>query len=271
MSGDTLRTEEQARRIAASLARLHAAPRFQMDFDMFRIAEGYLRVCDERGIRIPDTYRDRADHVARMERALAIDPVASVPCHNDLLAENYIDDGQQLWIIDFEYSGNNDPCFELGDTPRNAGSTTTCARSCAVRTSARSPHACAPAWSCTPSWRTSAGRCGRRSRGDLRHRLRLLGLGDGAMGSRGARLRDFPRLAPRVGSFRAHGRGSAGTSALGRQPTTTLIGRPPSGQVARLDRRRRQDDGSGSRTPRRGAWGTASRRRRSSSANSLVR
>ena len=39
-----------------------------------------------------------------------------MPCHNDLLAENYIDDGRQLWIIDFEYSGNNDPCFELGDT-----------------------------------------------------------------------------------------------------------------------------------------------------------
>jgi thiamine kinase-like enzyme len=32
------------------------------------------------------------------------------------LAENYIDDGRQLWIIDFEYSGNDDPCFELGDT-----------------------------------------------------------------------------------------------------------------------------------------------------------
>ena len=39
-----------------------------------------------------------------------------MPCHNDLLAENYIDDGRQLWIVDFEYSGNNDPCFELGDT-----------------------------------------------------------------------------------------------------------------------------------------------------------
>jgi thiamine kinase-like enzyme len=33
-----------------------------------------------------------------------------------LLAENYIDDGRQLWLIDFEYSGNNDPCFELGNT-----------------------------------------------------------------------------------------------------------------------------------------------------------
>ena len=45
----------------------------------------------------------------------------SVPCHNDLLAENYIDDGEQLWIVDFEYSGNNDPTFELGDTAQECG------------------------------------------------------------------------------------------------------------------------------------------------------
>ena len=38
----------------------------------------------------------------------------TVPCHNDLAPYNFIDDGEQLWIIDFEFSGNNDPCFDLG-------------------------------------------------------------------------------------------------------------------------------------------------------------
>ena len=38
-----------------------------------------------------------------------------MPCHNDLLAANMIDDGDRLWLIDYEYSGNNDPCFELGN------------------------------------------------------------------------------------------------------------------------------------------------------------
>ena len=38
-----------------------------------------------------------------------------MPCNNDLLAANFIDDGDRLWVIDFEYSGNNDPCFELGN------------------------------------------------------------------------------------------------------------------------------------------------------------
>jgi thiamine kinase-like enzyme len=47
-------------------------------------------------------------------------PPATVPCHNDLLAENYIDDGERLWIVDYEYSGNNDPTFELANTAQEA-------------------------------------------------------------------------------------------------------------------------------------------------------
>jgi thiamine kinase-like enzyme len=116
MSGEALRSPEQARRIADSLRVLHTAPRFAKDFDMFRLTEFYLSVCDERTIRVPDGFRDRMATVAEVERAFAANPVPTVPCHNDLLAENYIDDGRKLWIVDFEYSGNNDPCFELGDT-----------------------------------------------------------------------------------------------------------------------------------------------------------
>ena len=51
-----------------------------------------------------------------METAIQKKSLTGVPCNNDLLAENYIDDGEVLWLIDYEYSGNNDPCFELGNT-----------------------------------------------------------------------------------------------------------------------------------------------------------
>ena len=116
MTGESLRSPEQVRRIASSLLRLHAGPRFRKDFDMFRLTEFYLSVCDDRGVPIPDGFRDHREDVAAIERALTERSPATVPCHNDLLAENYIDDGEQLWIVDFEYSGNNDPAFELGDT-----------------------------------------------------------------------------------------------------------------------------------------------------------
>ena len=39
-----------------------------------------------------------------------------MPCNNDLLAGNFVDDGEKVWLIDYEYSGNNDACFELGNT-----------------------------------------------------------------------------------------------------------------------------------------------------------
>jgi thiamine kinase-like enzyme len=108
-------------RIAAALRRLHAGPRFRLDFDMFRLTERYLRVVDGLGAPIPTGYREHLPLVARIEPALARRPLPTVPCHNDLLAENYLDDGRRLWLVDYEYSGNNDPTFELGNTCQELG------------------------------------------------------------------------------------------------------------------------------------------------------
>jgi thiamine kinase-like enzyme len=88
---------------------------------MFRTAEYYFRVVDERGIRIPAGYREHFDRMPMIEAALGVHPIPSVPCHNDLLADNYLDDGARLWIVDYEYSGNNDPTFELGNTCQELG------------------------------------------------------------------------------------------------------------------------------------------------------
>ena len=82
---------------------------------MFDVQAGYLRTVQERGYRLPDRYLEFMPQVERIRAALAVAPVPTVPCNNDLLAANFIDDGERVWIIDFEYSGNNDPCFELGN------------------------------------------------------------------------------------------------------------------------------------------------------------
>ncbi|MCC7162389.1 MAG: phosphotransferase family protein [Anaerolineae bacterium] len=103
-------------RMAASLKQLHGGPRFLRDFDMFRLAEHYLQIAREQDVTIPDGYPQYMPRVREIETAFARHPLPTVPCHNDLLAENYIDDGAKLWLIDFEYSGNNDPTFELGNT-----------------------------------------------------------------------------------------------------------------------------------------------------------
>jgi thiamine kinase-like enzyme len=120
MSAATLQSEPMARRMAESFRRLHAAPRFLKDFDMFRLIEAYLRIVAEHGVRIPPDYRERLPLVADIERAVRVGALPSVSCHNDLLCENFIDDGHDLRIIDYELSGNNDACFDLGNTAQEA-------------------------------------------------------------------------------------------------------------------------------------------------------
>jgi len=102
-------------RVAAACRRLHSGPRFVNDFDMFDIQGRYLNVVLERGFRLPPRYREFEPKVARMRAALAARPVPTVPCNNDLLAGNFIDTGSEVRLIDYEYSGNNDPYFELGN------------------------------------------------------------------------------------------------------------------------------------------------------------
>ncbi|GAW48323.1 MULTISPECIES: choline kinase family protein [unclassified Nocardioides] len=103
-------------RAALATRELHAGPRFTGDFDMFTRQEAYLTTVKERGYALPQGYDDHADAWSDVRRALARSPRPTVPCNNDLLAANFIDDGERCRLIDYEYSGNNDACFELGNT-----------------------------------------------------------------------------------------------------------------------------------------------------------
>jgi thiamine kinase-like enzyme len=116
MSRESLNAPGMPTRMARLIKQLHSGPRFLTDFNMFRLTEYYLHLCKERRFRTPEGYLERMSTVRRIEKAMAVNPLGTVPCNNDLLAENYLDDGKQLWLIDYEYSGNNDPTFELGNT-----------------------------------------------------------------------------------------------------------------------------------------------------------
>ena len=111
-----LRDQPTLRRAAAAVRRLHAGPRFGNDFDMFARQAGYLATVRERGFHLPAGYDAHAGGWDDVRRVLAATAIPTVPCNNDLLAANFIDDGERVWLIDYEYSGNNDPGFELGNT-----------------------------------------------------------------------------------------------------------------------------------------------------------
>jgi thiamine kinase-like enzyme len=87
---------DRLRRIARACRQLHGAERFDGDFDMFEIQRRYRSVVAERGIAIPAGYDDLMDKF-------------------DAAAANFIENGEKIWLIDYEYAGNNDACFELGN------------------------------------------------------------------------------------------------------------------------------------------------------------
>jgi len=69
----------------------------------------------DKGFALPGRYESYDDRFQAVREALAVRQEPTVPCNNDLLAGNFLDDGVRLWLIDYEYSGNNDACFELGN------------------------------------------------------------------------------------------------------------------------------------------------------------
>jgi thiamine kinase-like enzyme len=115
MSPEDLRGGDHLERIAEACRRLHRARRFRDDFNMFEIQPRYLAIVEERRFRLPDRYRDFEPQVRQIQAALAVRDEGTVPCNNDLLAENFILSEGRFRLIDYEYSGNNDACFELGN------------------------------------------------------------------------------------------------------------------------------------------------------------
>ena len=115
MHPEDLRRDEVIPLAAEACRRLHSARPFVSDFDMFEIQPRYLAIVQERGLRLPDRYLDFAPQVAAIREAFAARPEDPAPCNNDLLAENFLLCDGAFRLIDYEYSGNAEPCFELGN------------------------------------------------------------------------------------------------------------------------------------------------------------
>jgi thiamine kinase-like enzyme len=101
-------------RIVASMHRYHAGPAFPGSFSPFATVRAYHRLALEHSVTFPDTLPQVFALMARIEEAIGT-PQRLTPCHNDLLASNFIDDGQVIRILDWEYAGMGDVFFDLGN------------------------------------------------------------------------------------------------------------------------------------------------------------
>jgi thiamine kinase-like enzyme len=124
VAGETLRAGEVAepRRLAAigtALRAFHESGPLSGVFDCFRVPEQHRDAARSRGIAIPLEYDAAAARAAEIEAAFAASPDPRAPCHNDLLAANFIESGDRIVILDWEYAGMNDRYFDLGNLATN--------------------------------------------------------------------------------------------------------------------------------------------------------
>lgn len=105
--------QEDVARVAAALRTIHHARPIHAMFSPFRVAERYRELTLARGGELSEACADAAAAARRIEAALPLFKPAL--CHNDLLPANLLDDGERLWIIDWEYAAMGDPFFDLGN------------------------------------------------------------------------------------------------------------------------------------------------------------
>jgi thiamine kinase-like enzyme len=104
------------------LRRLHGSgARFNNRFELFAMIDDYLRLLATRTADLPAGYHDVLRDSGAVRAALAAHPLPLVACHCDPLCENFLDTGRRMWLVDWEYSGMNDPMWDLGDLSVEAG------------------------------------------------------------------------------------------------------------------------------------------------------
>ena len=118
-----VRDDDNLQRIVALLNRFHheVPPRFDQVAVMFWVFQ-VLRHYHNMLAQGQSAHADRLPELAQVGRELeaAVGPVEIVFGHNDLLAANFIDDGEQIWLIDFDYAGFNSPLFDLSNLASNS-------------------------------------------------------------------------------------------------------------------------------------------------------
>jgi len=116
MSAELFKDLAAVRRAAVSFKTLHSSGQaFLNRFDEREVAREYLEILRQKNARLPDGY-DRVQREAdTIREALAASGGGLVSCHNDPAPENLVDTGERVYILDWEFAGNNDPYWDLAD------------------------------------------------------------------------------------------------------------------------------------------------------------
>jgi thiamine kinase-like enzyme len=112
-STERMRERGMLGRVARALRAFHGSGGIPGSFDSFRVVETYRQTALDRGGAVPDAYEWAHAIAETIETRRSAD--VHVPCHNDLLNANFLEDDEQLWIVDWEYAGMGDRFFDLAN------------------------------------------------------------------------------------------------------------------------------------------------------------
>jgi thiamine kinase-like enzyme len=113
---EELRRHAVIRRVADALRRFHGAAAIPGRFDAHAVVEEYRVEALAHGVVMPSEFATAHGVSERIQRARG--PQTLVPCHNDLLNANFLDDGE-IRIVDWEYAGMGDRYFDLANLSVN--------------------------------------------------------------------------------------------------------------------------------------------------------
>ena len=109
-------------RAGEAFRRLHTSGAvFPFRFELFAMIDEYLGILATKHVKLPEGYHDVVREAESVRAALNANPLPLAPCHCDPLCENFLDTGEVMWIVDWEYSGMNDPMWDLGDLSVEGG------------------------------------------------------------------------------------------------------------------------------------------------------
>lgn len=111
----TVQRYENLFQIADIFHTLHnSSVRMNNDFNVFREILSYERLLEKAGVSMYEGYVDYRKDIFALSDRLNELGVELKPCHNDLVAENFIKDIRgKIYLIDWEYSGMNDPMWDF--------------------------------------------------------------------------------------------------------------------------------------------------------------
>jgi len=124
MDGESFERDPMAPARAALVLRRvhHLGPVFKSRFDVFSMIRGYLDILYKLQMPPPEDYYEVRREAEAIRRVLQASPVGLAPCHNDPWPGNFVvASGGSLHLIDWEFSGMNDPIWDLGDLSVEAG------------------------------------------------------------------------------------------------------------------------------------------------------